>query len=216
MPRPPSNVDKLMIQAGLELLSETGISGLTVRQIVKRAKVNLGLFHYHFKSKDAFARRVLQAGYESFFSEFAAKVQQPGPPIKQLEQALLTYATFMRDNRMMVVALLKDSLEGFGPSAEFLGEKTTAHREIFIKLIKESQEDGSLQKSPVDRQFYFLMGATSMILLTATMMDKSLKPVAKAEEGSTERCSELYEDEALAERVRWAIKALSTDPAPRA
>ncbi len=209
MPRPPSNVDKLMIQAGLELISETGISGLTVRQVVKRAKVNLGLFHYHFKSKEAFARRVLQAGYEDFFSRLTAEAAQQETPLKQLEQSLLNYSLFMRDNRQVVVALLKDSLVGFAPSAEFLGEKTLTNNQVFIQLIKACQANGSLRPDPPERQAYFLVGATASLVLTGTMLDKSMASLLRDEAVLEHRKSEMYGDEAIKDRIRWALAALA-------
>jgi AcrR family transcriptional regulator len=209
MPRPPSNVDKLMIQAGLELISETGISGLTVRQVVKRAKVNLGLFHYHFKSKEAFARRVLQAGYEDFFSRLTTEAAQQETPLKQLELSLINYAFFMRDNRHVVVALLKDSLVGFAPSAEFLGEKTLTHNQVFIQLIKACQATGSLRPDPPERQAYFLVGATASLVLTGTMLDKSMDSLLRDEAVLAQRKAEMYGDEAIKDRIRWALAALA-------
>ena len=64
MPRPSQNVDQLLIDAGLELLPETGCAGLSVRKLTEHAGVNLGMFHYHFRNKDNFVRTLLQRTYE--------------------------------------------------------------------------------------------------------------------------------------------------------
>ena len=68
--RPSKNTDKEFIEVALEMLPETGCSGLSLRVIAKKAKVNLGMFYYHFGSKKEFIRVVLQEVYERFFKGF--------------------------------------------------------------------------------------------------------------------------------------------------
>ena len=60
MPRPSRNIDQLLIAAALELLPNAGTSVLTIRQVCQHAGVNLGMFHYHFKTRDVFLRAVLR------------------------------------------------------------------------------------------------------------------------------------------------------------
>ncbi|MBC7946203.1 MAG: TetR/AcrR family transcriptional regulator, partial [Burkholderiales bacterium] len=50
MPRPSQNTDRRLIKAARKLLPETGCSGLNLRQVAVKAGVNLGMFHYHFKT----------------------------------------------------------------------------------------------------------------------------------------------------------------------
>ena len=61
MSRPSRNVDALLLRAGRELYPETGAAGLSIRKVAERAGVNLGMFHYHFRTKEAFVRQLLQA-----------------------------------------------------------------------------------------------------------------------------------------------------------
>jgi AcrR family transcriptional regulator len=35
----------------MALLPQTGCAGLSVRKVAERAGINLGMFHYHFKSR---------------------------------------------------------------------------------------------------------------------------------------------------------------------
>ncbi|MBQ4335112.1 MAG: TetR family transcriptional regulator [Myxococcaceae bacterium] len=44
MVRLSKNCDRLLLDAGIELLKEKGITGISVRQICDRAGVNLGMF----------------------------------------------------------------------------------------------------------------------------------------------------------------------------
>ena len=84
MPRPSQNVDQRLLDAGLELLPLTGCAGLSVRRLTEHAGVNLGMFHYHFKSKDNFIRAVLQRTYEAMFSALTLEVDATATPLHNL------------------------------------------------------------------------------------------------------------------------------------
>ena len=60
-PRPSRNLDRALLAAGRELFPSRGCPGLTVREVAEAAGVNLGMFHYHFKSREAFLRALLQS-----------------------------------------------------------------------------------------------------------------------------------------------------------
>ncbi len=59
MVRPSQNIDQLLLDAGLALLPGTGCAGFSVRKLTQLAGVNLGMFHYHFGSKQGLYREVL-------------------------------------------------------------------------------------------------------------------------------------------------------------
>ena len=72
MPRPSRNLDRALLAAGRELFPARGCAGLSVREVADAAGVNLGMFHYHFKSREAFLRALLQSVYEDLSSELVA------------------------------------------------------------------------------------------------------------------------------------------------
>ena len=54
MSRPSKNTDRLLIEAAKELIPEAGFKGLKIREVARKAGVNLGMFNYHFKTKEKF------------------------------------------------------------------------------------------------------------------------------------------------------------------
>src|SRR5512142_3481925 len=114
MTRPAGDADRRLIAAALELIPETGLTDLSVRRVAARAKVNLGMFHYHFRTKQAFSRRVLDHLYENFFSRFmaAAEHAEGASPRDRLRGAILVTARFVREHRPLLLALIRDLLGG--------------------------------------------------------------------------------------------------------
>ena len=59
MSRPSQNADQHLIEAAQKMLKHTSLSQMNIRQVAAEAGVNLGMFHYHFKTKDQFAKAVM-------------------------------------------------------------------------------------------------------------------------------------------------------------
>ena len=105
MPRPSQNIDQLLIDAALELLPQTGVRKLSIRQVAQHAGVNLGMFHYHFKTKDAFAAAVLQQLYDGMFASLKLESLSSTSPIENLRSALMVLARFGLNQRQLLVRL---------------------------------------------------------------------------------------------------------------
>ena len=80
MPRPSRNVDQALFASGAVLYPQLGCAGLSVRAVAAHAGVTPGMFHYHFESKEAFLRTLLQRFYEDLFSRLSVPAGQGGAP----------------------------------------------------------------------------------------------------------------------------------------
>src|SRR5258708_2683380 len=89
--------DQKLLEAAATMIDRTGIAGLRLRDVAKRAHVNLGMFHYHFVTKEVFIRRLLQEIYDDFFREFSLESQTGDSPLVRLRRALVVFAHFARD-----------------------------------------------------------------------------------------------------------------------
>ncbi|MCX5794851.1 MAG: TetR family transcriptional regulator [Elusimicrobia bacterium] len=210
MPRPSRNTDQLLIRAGRKLLPETGVSGLTLRRVAAAAKVNLGMFHYHFGGKREFARRVLQEIYEDFFKDFSMESGGAAPALQRLRRALIILARFARDNRKLLLAIVRDVLEGDPEVTGFAKANIPRHVGIISGLVQECQRRGELKSLPLPLALSFLLGATAMPNVALGIIEKS---AAKTPFGLT--LPELFpvfaSDQAIAARVDLALAALAKE-----
>src|SRR5690349_6732975 len=102
MVRPSRNVDVALLDAGRALFPDSGIAGLSVRKVTERAGVNLGMFHYRCKTKDAFVRALLQRLYDGMFAELELAAAGDARPVEALRAAANVLARFVRDNRLLL------------------------------------------------------------------------------------------------------------------
>ena len=202
MPRPSRNVDQLLINAGHELLPQTGVRGLSIRQVTEKAGVNLGMFHYHFKTKDVFVRAILEQKYNDMFQSLELQVQADAAAVEKLRAAVALLARWGRDNRVFFVRLLGDAFAGEKVALEFMRANMPRHIKVVIELIMQAQKQGDIRKLPIQQALSFLMGAIAapIIVGTAAINSGFVPPFVR------DQLEQLvFTDAAIAERIDMAL-----------
>jgi AcrR family transcriptional regulator len=209
MPRPSRNIEQALLQSGRALYAQRG-ARLSVRALVEHAGVNLGMFHYHFKTKDAFLRQLLAGIYEEMFGQLSGQVQQAGPPLERLREALKVLAGFVRTHTQILGRVIADAAAGDAVAVEFLRTNAPRHLGLLLKLMDDAQKDGLLLPMAPLQRFIFLMSAVAMPLLIAPTV-QSLGVAPKLLGGALKK--QVLSDAAIAERIELALRALSTGKA---
>ena len=206
MSRPSRNVDQLLLKAGYELLPATGVRALSIRQVTERAGVNLGMFHYHFKTKDAFVRALLESQYNEMFTSLEIATHRSTSVVENLRAAVNVLAVFGRDNRMLLVRLVGDALAGEAVAVEFLRANLPRHLAVIAALLAQGQNLGRFRKMPIPQAISFLTGGVGApILLGAAIVTSGFAPPPLAR-GLDEA---VFSDAAISERIDMALAGLA-------
>jgi AcrR family transcriptional regulator len=212
MPRPSRNLDRALLAAGRALLPERGCSGLTIREVAECAGVNLGMFHYHFKSREAFLRALLQSLYEDMYSQLTFEADAKLGPVEALRAAMRFMTRFVRGNRAILARVLADALTGDAIAREFLRDNFPRHLGVIHRLIEAGQAAGLLKRMPVQQAMGFCAGSLAMPILFGGAVAESgtLGPA-----GSKRLTEVLLSDAALDQRIEMALGAISLFPLAR-
>jgi AcrR family transcriptional regulator len=212
MPRNPGNADKLMLEAAREIIGKRGCSGLRIRDVVDRAGVNLGMFHYHFKSKEHFKRLALQEVYEDFFEKLTRASQEGRTSIERLRNTLFAMACFVRDKREFYLAVMKDLLNEDIEVFEFVGTNIPRHAVVIAGLISDAQADGKIRKLSFAEVMPVLMGAIHLPVMVGCALEKRSK-TAKTKNKNTpftkEFFKETFSDKNILMRIDIVLKGLA-------
>jgi AcrR family transcriptional regulator len=212
MPRPSRNLDRALLAAGRALLPKRGCAGLSVREVAEAAGVNLGMFHYHFRTRDAFLRELLQSMYEEMFSQLThARDDAPGP-VESLRGALRFLGRFLRANRPVLARVMADALCGDRVAVEFLRQNAPRHLGYMKGLIELGQRERLLKKMPVPQALGFCAGSLAMpIIFGGAVADSgALGPL-----GSRTLEKALLSDEAIDARIELALEAIAAGATAR-
>ncbi len=161
-----------MIDAGMELARKGGCSSLRIRDVVGRAGVNLGMFHYHFKSRQRFTRILLEEMYGEFFAELVVVAEGPSDPLERLRGALLLLGRFLRKNRRIVFALFRDILNEDPEVMKYARKGPPPHKVLLMGLLEECFEEGLIPRMPVIAIAPLFFGAFAQPLIFAEMAEK--------------------------------------------
>ena len=204
MPRPSRAVDDALLRAGRDLLPRLGCRGLTQRALAAHAGVQPGMFHYHFGSKDAFLRALLQQLYEELFDGLAAGVAGDGPTLDRLQRGLMALGRFVHAQRALVARLMADAIDGVTVVHDFLRANAPRHLGVLLQLLQQAEHEGSVAPQPPMQRLTFLLGATLSPMLVVPGVAALGLPIAAGAE------VQVTSDAALASRIRRALQALRT------
>jgi AcrR family transcriptional regulator len=205
MGRPSQAQDQALLLAGGRLYPELGCAALSIRRVAQEAGVNPAMVHYHFGSKDAFLRALLQQHYEEMFDALSLTSQGEVNVMERLAAALLGIARFVRDHRPLIARVWADAQAGEAVARDFLRANAPRHLGVLMALLHEAQEQGSLPNRPSLTRFSFLMGAVVAPLILAGGMQR-IHAVPASMAGAV--ATEVMSDAALAQRIEWALLAL--------
>ena len=207
MPRPGRNIHEALLASGRELYPQLGCAGLSVRALTQHAGVNLGMFHYHFRTKDAFLEALLQRFYEEMFEPLSGRAEQSGPALARLRDSLIFLARFSRDNAAVLGRVFSDATAGHTVAASFVRANAPRHLKLLLALMRQAEKEGALAPLPAVQRFVFVMGAVGMPLIVVPHIARL--GVAPALLGRQLK-AQVTRDAAIAQRVDLALAALKT------
>lgn len=214
MPRPSAHLDRKLIDAARELLPRTGFSGLGVREVARRAGVNPGMFHYHFKSREAFVRRVFDELYGDFLSSFRGAAKGPGTPRERLRAVLVAYALFARRNRTLYSMMVRELLNGEPGMVAFARDRFPEHAGALAELMAECRRAGVVRDLPTPTLCMFAMGSMGLPNVAATGLERSGQKRI-CEFTTAEFVDRVLSDEMIAVRADMVMAALAPEKRSR-
>ncbi|WP_457418542.1 TetR/AcrR family transcriptional regulator [Roseateles sp. P5_E7] len=207
MPRPGQDQDQLLLAAGAALYPQLGCAGLSVRRVAEAAGVNPAMVHYHFGSKDAFLRALLQRHYEEMFSVLSLTSQGEADVMARLGAALLGVGRFVREHRPLIARVWADAQAGQAVAQDFLRANAPRHLGVLMALLQEAEAQGRLPQRPLLTRFSFLMGAVIAPLVLVGGM-KAVNAVPAVLLAAVD--DEVLSDAALERRIEWALLGLAS------
>ena len=209
MPRPSRNIDQVLLQSGRALYAVHGCAGLSLRLLAEHAQVNVGMFHYHFQSKDNFLRELLVQMYEELFVQLQQEASIAGTTLQRLRHALLRLGRLMREHGAWLGRVLADASDGEAVATAFLQANGTRHVALLLGLLDQAADEGSLAPLPAMQRVAFLMGAIAApmaIVPRALRLGVVPQPLAALIQ------ADVLSDAGIAQHVDLALWALTHAP----
>jgi AcrR family transcriptional regulator len=205
MTRPSRNQDQLLIDSAKRLLPEMGVSEMSLQRIADECGVNLGMFHYHFKTKAKFVHKVLESINEELDRNIEAKLLEGKNPLEKLRSALVAIGLHILEQKKIIVSMMHDLLNQDQDVAEFVWMTSQRRFALLWPLIEECQKLGYVEPLPFAQISSFLSVSVNFPTIISETLDrlhnKDLKFPQRVKE-------QIATPDAIIQRVDLAIKAI--------
>ena len=162
MARPSQNINKKLIEVGKQKVLESGISGVNIRSICLDYGINLGMFHYYFKTKENFTNILLKTLSDDLISYMIKESEGLANSREKLKKVLMINAKRMYERKSMIENLIKD-IDSFGDTyVKTLKEIQLKLLNFFMKIMEDCKNEGFLDGNIKIEIIYSLIAGSFM------------------------------------------------------
>jgi len=132
-----------IITAAGEILSESGFSGLTTKNLAARIGFSESALYRHFKNKETIVITMLTYLSEDMEYRFDACLMVEGPPEQQLKKLINNQFDFFKKNPHFLIAIFSDGLLEETPGInKAINDIMAVMKKYLIRIIKRGQDSG--------------------------------------------------------------------------
>lgn len=157
-----------LLAAGRGIVLARGMPALTVRNVAAAAGANPGSFVYHFGTRDAFLRALIEEWYAPVFKRVANAADGEGAAIDRLRHAIVQLVDYGIAHNAFIGRIVMAAAAGEPAAREFLASLAGRHPRLLLGLIVAAQADGALVDAPPLQIMCFMVASVALPLLLAS------------------------------------------------
>ena len=149
-----------IIEAAGKILTDSGVKGLTIKNLAKQMKFSESAIYRHFTSKEAIIVAMLNYLAESMDERLTKAVRPDDPPDEKLKCLFQNRFTFFKKHPHFVVVVFSDGLlEESGRINEAIFNIMDVMKKHLWPIIREGQEQGVFTNAvPTEELIHIIMG----------------------------------------------------------
>jgi AcrR family transcriptional regulator len=194
-----------LLNAGWMIARKTGLRGLTVRGVARRAKANLGTFVYHFRSRDEFIAELIERWYAPLLARVQIAVEQDDRAVIRLRRAVTGLVNFALESGEFGGQILMDAAVGEPAARRFLDSLLRRHPALVTKLISQAQSDGELAEGDPNHIMMYMMASLGLPILLMHGWKGRGNPKNRIFSALTRYA---VDETGIAQRMDWIFKGL--------
>ncbi len=138
-----------LIQAGIEILAEEGVGGLSLRKVAQKAGVSHNAPYFHFADKQALIAAISTEGYRTLYEQLVLiRVTHQADAQRQLVEAAFMYLRFAQNKPAHFKVTFSNAVEREEAYPDLVAAADNLLGEL-IKIVDACQKAGILHPAPV-------------------------------------------------------------------
>ncbi|HNP33554.1 MAG TPA: TetR family transcriptional regulator [Flavobacterium sp.] len=136
-----------ILQVAEQLFAEEGFDGTSVRDIAKKANVNVAMISYYFGSKEKMLEALVVNRIADMRLQLESLYQENIPPFAKVDKMIELYINRINKNRCIYQIIhFEFSTKKREMNFDAFTEMKQNNLETFKNIIKEGQDNGEFQK----------------------------------------------------------------------
>ncbi len=127
-----------IFNAAASLFAQKGYAAVSVREITKKAKVNIAMLNYYYGGKIGILKAIINECYEKYYNAVAVMGDEDTPPEERIRIAIQNIIDFYRNNRELAMVAFNsipvDIPEILELKLKWVAAKHKGTLEFFCKL----------------------------------------------------------------------------------
>jgi AcrR family transcriptional regulator len=175
MPAPKTQTierQEQIVQAALELINDSGVTGLSIAGIAQKVGIVPSALYRHFRNKDAVLDAVLELIRDRLLDNVAHAREKTPVPLKQLNLLFTRHIAMLSENQAIPHVVFSDAVYNGQPDRKAkVAQIITSYLKEVESIIESGRQDGTIRKSviPATAAVMFL----GMILPAAVLWNVS-------------------------------------------
>ncbi len=206
--------EQRLLELGRVALERDGIRGLRVRRLCAEAGVSPGTFTAFFKTKRAFADRLLNDWYETLKAAIGPHREAEGGPYERLRAELTAVVRFAYHDIGVVRQLIQDVGAGEASVQALIRVAKINHVEWLQQAVRDAQAAGCIVSGSPWKLLAYVFGAANMPLIISNSLNTP--QVCGARGGKlplSEDLRTLLEEigslDSALQRMEWALNGIT-------
>ncbi|MDQ0215020.1 AcrR family transcriptional regulator [Oikeobacillus pervagus] len=158
-----------IIEAAVELFNTKGYAGTSVRDISKKANVNVANISYYFKGKQGLLEECLTSFFEMYLTNLEKEVflLETTSPHECLKRAIRNILTFQRENHLLTRFVWREVTIDSQIVREIISSYLVKERYFFKSIIEKGVQEGAFVNLPISLVIIQLKSMLSMPFLNS-------------------------------------------------
>jgi AcrR family transcriptional regulator len=192
-----------ILQVAEQLFAEEGFDGTSIRDIAKKANINIAMISYYFGSKEKLLEAIVLNRISDMRLQLENIYNEILPPFEKVDKLIELYISRINNNRCIYQIIhFEFSTKKRELNFEGFTDMKRSNLETFRNIIKEGQDSGQFQKDiNVDLLPPIIMGTYFQFHMNKPLYQNILNL-------SSEEAYDNYIATTLTQHIQKTIKAL--------
>ncbi len=141
-----------LIQAGIEILSEEGTGGLSLRKVARRAGVSHGAPYAHFADKQTLIAAIAADGHQKINERLkVVMADHTDDPLKQIVRAAWTYVQFGLESPALYKITFSGAIQDEHSHSAFM-QVSQDNMQLLKTIVESCRKAGILDSNVMDAE----------------------------------------------------------------